>query len=131
LRLLLDTSFLYEFAADAGALPLTLRHLLAEPQTFLFVSAVSIWEMRLKWERFHPSGDRKNPHSPIEVVDWLKIQPVDWLPLGIDEAGQSLDVPLMHKDPFDTMLMIQAQVHELKLLTRDKLLHDHPLAYFV
>ncbi len=80
---------------------------------------------------FHPSGDRKSSHSPMDVVNWLQIQPVEWLPLSIHETAQSLGVPIPHKDPFDAMLLIQAQVHGLKLLTRDKLLQTHPLAYFV
>ncbi len=40
----------------------------------------------------------------------------------------SLKIPLDHKDPFDELLLVQAQEEDLKLLTADKMLVGHPLA---
>jgi PIN domain nuclease of toxin-antitoxin system len=52
-----------------------------------------------------------------------------FLPLVPRHALAPLSPPATHKDPFDEMLLIQAQVEGLRLLTRDRALLDHPLAY--
>ena len=43
-------------------------------------------------------------------------------------AARPLETPLPHRDPFDELLLVQAQEEGLKLLTRDRLLTGHPLA---
>ncbi len=50
------------------------------------------------------------------------------LPLTPDHAITPLDTPLAHTDPFDELLLVQAQVEGLRFLTRDSKLLDHPLA---
>ena len=76
MRILLDTSFVYALAATPWALPERVRALLDEPDIELFVSAASIWEMRIKWARRHASGERKSPHDPEAVLTLLQDQPV-------------------------------------------------------
>jgi PIN domain nuclease of toxin-antitoxin system len=58
------------------------------------------------------------------------VEEVGWplLPLAAAHAATALAVPLAHRDPFDELLLVQAQVEGLRLLTRDTLLKDHPLA---
>ncbi len=94
----------------------------------LFVSAVSIWEMRLKYRARHPSGARKSQYNPIDVLAVLERQDVVFLPLTQDHAAQPLRTPVEHKDPFDELLLVQAQEEGLKLLTVDRQLVGHPLA---
>ena len=50
------------------------------------------------------------------------------LAMSPDDAATRLEAPIAHRDPFDEMLLIQAQRHKLKLLTRDGLLAGHRLA---
>ncbi len=104
------------------------RGLFAVRELQLFVSAVSIWEMRLKYRARHPSGARKSQYDPIDVLAVLERQDVVFLPLTQDHAAQPLQTPVEHKDPFDELLLVQAQVEGLKLLTLDRQLAGHPLA---
>jgi PIN domain nuclease of toxin-antitoxin system len=55
---------------------------------------------------------------------------VDWhfLPLTEAHAAGSLIQPLEHKDPFDELLLVQAQQEDMRLLTRDVQLVSHPFA---
>ena len=55
---------------------------------------------------------------------------VDWelLPLTASHAAAKLAHPLAHKDPFDELLLLQAQEEGMRLLTRDTKLVGHPLA---
>ncbi len=94
----------------------------------IILSAVAVWELRLKWHSFHISGARKGPLDPGDVVAFAKA--IDWelLPLTAGHAAARLTQPLGHKDPFDELLLVQAQEEKMRLLTRDAKLIDHPLA---
>jgi PIN domain nuclease of toxin-antitoxin system len=92
------------------------------------ISAVSIWEIRLKWSAFHASGACMGPASPEDVVTLLRAEQNDFLPLTEEHAAAALAQPLAHHDPFDELLLAQAQVEGAQLLTRDRRLSSHPLA---
>ena len=125
---LLDTTYLYRLMEALGTLPERDREFLAEREARLHVSAVSIWEMRLKFNARHPSGARKSPFDPNDVLAALEGQEVTFLPLTMAHAAEALETPLDHRDPFDELLLVQAQVEGLRLLTADRRLAAHPLA---
>ena len=131
MRILLDTFYLYRFMEETAPLfEGELRFLDAE-EAEIYVSAVSIWEMRLKHHARFLSGERKSPYDPVDVVTALKDQDVRFLPVNMSHAARELETPIAHKDPFDELLLVQAQEEGLKLLTRDRLLVGHPLAISV
>jgi PIN domain nuclease of toxin-antitoxin system len=126
--LLLDTHYVFALAGSPGRLTGTeVNFLAAYPDRFV-VSAVSIWEMRLKWAALHASGDRKGPLDPAQAMRILAGQSIDFLPLTAVHAATRLHEPISHADPFDEILLVQAQMEGLKLLTRDARLLGHPLA---
>ena len=131
MQVLLDTSFLYDFMDKPGKLLEAERRFLAGDEAELYVSAVSIWEMRLKFNARHPSGERKSPFDPDDVLATLEGQDVTFLPMTMAHAATPLDPPLEHKDPFDELLLVQAQEEGLRLLTADRRLARHPLAVTV
>lgn len=94
----------------------------------LFISAVSIWELRLKWGARHTSGERKGPVDPVVLLQALLRGGFEVLPLQPHHAAAALVVPQPHKDPFDEVLLAQAQEEGMFLLTRDAALAQHPLA---
>ena len=128
MRLLLDTSYLYDFMDRPGKLLESERRILAARDTQLYVSAVSIWEMRLKYNARRPSGVRKSRFVPEDVLVALEDQEVTFLPMTMLHAARALETPLHHNDPFDELLLVQAQEEGLKLFTADKQLISHPLA---
>lgn len=128
MRILLDTSYLYRLMELYGRFPEDARALMEETDAELYVSAASIWEMRLKHRALHPSGDRKSPHSPNDVLKMLEGHDVTFLPVEAHHAARDLNVPLGHKDPYDELLLVQAQEEGLRLLTKDQKLAGHPLA---
>ena len=131
MRLLLDTYYLYGLMAARGQFSETERRFFDEHEAQLYVSAVSIWEMRLKYHARQSSGERKSPFDPNEVIVALERQKAVLLSLTIGHAARELDTPLDHKDPFDELLLIQAQEEGLKLLTTDRWIIGHPLAITV
>ena len=128
MRVLLDTSYLYDFMDSPGKFLETEYRFLAGGDLELHVSAVSIWEMRLKFNARHPSGARKSPFDPNDVLAALEGQEVTFLPLTMAHAAEALETPVDHRDPFDELLLVQAQVEGLRLLTADRRLAAHPLA---
>jgi PIN domain nuclease of toxin-antitoxin system len=130
-RFLLDTSYLYNLAATEALFSEREEALLDVADAEFFVSAVSIWEMRIKFGAQFRSGARKSPYDPRTVLELLEDEDISFLPLTIAHAAQALEVPLRHKDPFDELLLAQAQAEGLKLLTVDRLLARHPLAMTV
>ena len=128
MRLLVDTSYLYMLMTSQELFTASEHEFVERRNAQVFVSAASIWEMRLKYNSWRRSGTRKSPFDPQHVLEVLGRQGVSFLPITEAHAAQTLEVPLSHKDPFDEILLVQAQVEGLRLLTTDGQLVDHPLA---
>ena len=128
MHVLLDTSYLFDFMDRPGKFLEAERRFFAARETQLYVSAVSIWEMRLKYNARHPSGARMSRFDPNAAVAALEKQDVTFLQMTILHAARPLETPIGHKDPFDELLLVQAQEEGLKLLTVDRQLAGHPLA---
>ena len=126
--MLLDTFYLYRFMEALGHFAAPERHFLEENEARVYVSTVSIWEMRLKHHARRRSRNRMGTYDPNDVVAALEEQNVEFLALTIEHAARELATPLAHKDPFDELLLVQAQEEGLRLLTTDRLLVGHPLA---
>ena len=95
MRILLDTSYLYDLMETRGKFSDGERRFFAEREAQLFVSAVSIWEMRLKFRSHHPSGKRKSPFNPSDVVAMAQGQNLTILPMTIQNAAGELDSPTL------------------------------------
>lgn len=128
MKLLLDTHFAAWLFLGEERLTAMERRLVNRPDVEIVCSTVSLWELRLKWNSTTLEGVRKGPVSPGAVLAFG--QRMDWtfLPLLPQHAVVALEVPIAHKDPFDELLLAQAQVEGLPLMTRDRALIGHPLA---
>ena len=129
MKLLLDTHIAFWAVFARHRLLHGEREVLNRDDVEIIVSAISIWELRLKWNSFHLSGDRKGPADPIEALTFFRQLGLRILPLEPELAATPLRDPMPHKDPFDELLLVHAQELGVKLLTRDRRLRDHPLAY--
>ncbi len=95
----------------------------------LVLSAVAIWELRLKWDSLHVSSGRKRLIDPGTVVAFAAAMEWLFLPLTAHHAAAPLQQSLAHKDPFDELLLVQAQEEGMRLLTRDTKLSAHPITF--
>ena len=124
MRVLLDTSYLYNLVAARGRLSDAERLILTNQAVQLYVSAVSIWEMRLKLQ----SRSGGSGFAVSDVIAALEEQHVTFLPMTVSHAAQRLETPIAHRDPFDELLLVQAQEEGLRFLTVDRQLTGHPLS---
>ena len=129
MRLLLDTHIAIWAAGDRAELTPGERDVIAAAD-LPAVSTVSIWETRLKWNSFTAAGLRKGVIAPEVLLGFVTTSAWPILPLSAAHAATDLDTPIAHRDPFDELLLVQAQVEGLRLLTRDRALRGHPLALF-
>ena len=126
MRVLLDTLYLYRLMAAEGIFADPERTYPMRTDVQIWASAVSLWEMRLKYGARDARGRRKSPHEPMQVVTMLHRLGVPILNLTPQHAACELEQPLRHKDPFDELLLAQAQEEGLRLLTTDSSLVGHP-----
>jgi PIN domain nuclease of toxin-antitoxin system len=89
--------------------------MIRDPENTVFVSAVSLWEIWLK----QSLGKLR---LPVDFTDRLAAESFESLPLMAAHARQVAVLPWRHRDPFDRMLVAQAQVEKLVLLTADEAL---------
>lgn len=125
MKLLLDTcTFLWIVTSDAS-LSASARKLFSDPANEAFLSAVSAWEIALK----HSLGKLPLPRPPsVLVPEERQRHQIQALPLAETAALFCAKLPELHKDPFDRMLVCQAIVAGLTLLTPDPLVTQYPVA---
>ncbi len=115
MKLLLDTHVLLWWLENNPALPSTARNLIADPNNTIFLSAVTLWEIWLK----QSIGKLK---LPANFEERLAKEGFEALPLSAAHTKLIDSLPWHHRDPFDRMLVAQAQAANLKLLTVDEMI---------
>ncbi len=111
-RLLLDThAFIWWIAGDES-LGVQARAQIADSGNQIYVSAATIWEMSIKRQL----GKLSAPDDLESVVERCGFTP---LPITLFHAQQAGSLPTHHRDPFDRMLIAQAQAEGLRLVTKD------------
>ena len=115
MRLLLDTHILLWAASDPGRLTPESRDLLDDPATELLFSTASIWEVVIK----KTLGRKDLQIEPRQFRDGLIQHGYSELAIRSEHTLAVGLLPLIHKDPFDRILIAQAQVENITLLTTD------------
>lgn len=118
-RYLCDTHVALWAAAEPERLRPATLEILADTSVQVAVSAISIAEMVIKIG----IGKLRLPVSPAELCQQLGLAQLD---LTWDHASQAASLPLIHNDPFDRLLIAQAQVEGLVLITSDRLISRYP-----
>ena len=124
MKLLLDTCTFLWLISDARALSPRARDLFRDPANDVFLSSVTAWEIAVKYAL----GRLPLPAPPERFVPEQR-QHHDIAPLALDEESvlQAHRLPSLHRDPFDRMLVCQAIVHGLTILTPDPLVASYPV----
>ena len=116
MNLLLDTHLLLWAAGEPDRLSAQARDLLLDPSNQLVFSSASLWEIGIK-NRLERSDFNVDPRRLWRM---LLANGYRELPVSSEHAIALNDLPPLHKDPFDRILIAQARVEGLLLLTVDK-----------
>lgn len=112
MRLILDTNALLWLMAGNPRLNSKARALI-DSASEVFVSSASIWEISIK----HRNG--KIEEDPEEIVERIEEAGLHELPVLMRHAVAAGKLPLLHRDPFDRLLVAQAITEPMRLLTAD------------
>lgn len=112
MNLFLDTHVLLWWLDDSPSLSEKGRRAIADSQNLIVLSAVVIWEIRIK------QAMGKLVIAPI-FYDVIKNQGFEMLSITSDHAYAVGDLPMHHRDPFDRMIIAQAKLEGLTVVTHD------------
>ena len=117
MRLLLDTQVWLWMVVTPDRLSPAARRLVSSDDNDLVLSAASAWEIAIK----HTLGKLKLPGAPGDLVpEWMTRTGVTPLAVLHRHALHVTSLPPHHRDPFDRLLVAQAQVEDLTVLTADR-----------
>ena len=117
-RLLLDTHVFLWWLADNRALAVAARELIGSPDNIVYVSAASVWEIAIK-------KSLAKLRAPDDVEAIVEAEGFEALPISLFHAEQAGALPPVHRDPFDRMLVAQAQAEGLILVSQDRRLAQY------
>ncbi len=117
---LLDTHVILWWFTNPKELSTKAQKIISDKDNKILVSCVSLWEMSIK----KGIGRLTLPRNLLEVI---RNERFDLLSIGPEESLGICDLPFIHPDPFDRMLVMQAKMQDLILITRDKHIMEYPV----
>jgi PIN domain nuclease of toxin-antitoxin system len=115
-RVLLDTHALLRWSLADGRLSRRAGDIVSDGSNDVFLSAASVWELAIKYSK----GRLELPDPPERLIPVI-IRDDGLIPLSVemDHSLRVCTLPRLHNDPFDRLLVAQAQVEGLPILTPD------------
>lgn len=124
MRILLDTHvFLWYISADP-ALPGSFRASIQDPANQVYLSAASVWEATIK----HALGKLVLPEPPDRYLPRQRqSHRISSLPVDESAFTHLAQLPPLHRDPFDRIIVAQSLQHDLTLATVDAMVRTYPV----
>ena len=122
MKLLLDTHVLIWATNKVDRLPADIRDLFDKKDNVVFFSPVNLWEIAIKFS-LRRTDFQIDPHILRSV---LLDSDYEELPIRSGHAAAIADLPLLHRDPFDRMLVTQATLEGATLITADPVVARYP-----
>lgn len=124
MKLLLDTCAFLWFQADSPQLSRTAYTQIVDPANEVYLSAVSVWEIARKYAQ----GGIRLPSNPSTLIPKVREDSgIESLSLTETDALAAEKLQLFHKDPFDRMLIAQALIGGLVIVTSDRAFEPYPV----
>lgn len=115
MNLLLDTHVALWAITDHPGLSATARELILSPRATVWISVASIWEISIK----HSLGRGEMPVSGKDATRYFRDAGYQFLAIEPEHAAAIETLPRHHQDPFDRLLVAQALIEPMRLLTHD------------
>ena len=115
MNILLDTHIALWAITDSDKLSAKARDLILAPRATIWISVVSLWEVAIK----HGLGRGGMPISVLDAQRYFREAGYHFLSIDPEHAVAVATLPPHHQDPFDRLLVAQALVEPMRLLTHD------------
>lgn len=119
MKILLDTHILLWWAAGDKRLSKVARRIIEKEENLIFVSAASFWELAIKKSLGRLEIDLEELRTVALEAGFMPIS------INIDQAIELLNLPLIHNDPFDRILLAQCLKNGLHLLSHDEQIRSY------
>jgi PIN domain nuclease of toxin-antitoxin system len=126
-RYLIDSHIFLWAAETPGKLSAGEKTIIADPREDVVVSAASVWELSVKWsigrlEGARPRAGKNHDHFAVAA----KEMGIPILPIEAPEAEFVRQLPHLHRDPFDRLILAQALLGGRVIVTRDRIFARYP-----
>lgn len=115
MNLLLDTHIALWAITDSPKLSKKAREMIGSPKSTVWISAATVWEIGIK----HSLGRGDMPVSGQDALRYFRESGYRLLPIEPEHAAAVEDLPAHHNDPFDRILVAQALIEPMRLITHD------------
>ncbi|MCL2404902.1 MAG: type II toxin-antitoxin system VapC family toxin [Defluviitaleaceae bacterium] len=116
MRYLLDTHVIIWMVEDSPNLPLAIREIIKNPENQVAICSISLWEIAIKMN----IGKLTLSLTFDELVDILRNGDFDFVQVEDEYLSCLSKLPLLHKDPFDRLLISTAIVEKMTFITIDE-----------
>jgi len=120
MQYLLDTHVVLWWLTTPKKIKIKAQKIIQDKSNVIYLSSASFWEMAIK----KSLGRLTLPHNLLEAV---AMENFKILPVMPEEGLGVADLPLLHSDPFDRLLVIQAKLHDLVIITSDSKIAEYPV----
>jgi len=122
LKALLDTHVFLWWITDDPQLPTHIRRVISDSDNELFFSAASCWEIAIKAQL----GKITLPAKPdIFIAEQLSINAIQSMPVQSSHALHVFNLPPLHRDSFDRIIVAQAHLEKLPIITSNSLISQY------
>ncbi|WP_414527214.1 type II toxin-antitoxin system VapC family toxin [Nodularia chucula] len=125
MKLLLDTHIFLWFISGDQKLPIHLQNSIRGLNNEVYLSCISVWEATVKYQL----GKLPLPESPEIYLPKQRHQHlISSLNLDEESIAQLVNLPLLHRDPFDRILICQALQHNMTIVTVDSAIRAYSVS---
>jgi PIN domain nuclease of toxin-antitoxin system len=116
MKYLLDTNALLWALENNPLLTKKAKNTIVNDRNDIYVSIVSLWEIAIKLS----IGKLELTKTLDEIIDEMSMQFLHILPISVDAVRKIQTLPFHHRDPFDRIIIAQAQADDLIIITKDQ-----------
>jgi PIN domain nuclease of toxin-antitoxin system len=115
MKYLIDTQILIWMIIDIQKIPDNINKIIKDSRNEIFVSSVSIWEIAIK----KSIGKLTFPFELKKIREVIKNMNINILDINTEHLINVAELPFHHKDPFDRLIISQAMIEKLPIISRD------------
>ncbi len=124
MNLLLDSHVFLWLMNEPERVPAPVLTMCENAENTLYLSVASVWELQIK----HALG-KLTMRQPLKVIldEQQQSNSMEILPIKLTHLWRLADLPRIHNDPFDRLLIAQAVVEDMHLISADRVFSDYPV----
>lgn len=124
MNLLLDSHVFLWLMNEPERVPGQVLTMCENAENTLYLSVASVWELQIK----HALG-KLIMRQPLKVIldEQQQSNSMEILPIKLTHQWRLADLPRIHNDPFDRLLIAQAVVEDMRLISADRVFSDYPV----